>query len=175
MVVLTAGAAICTGGFSLGAQAAAIGGAFLVGSALDADKKKKENERQQLALKGEISKEIRDEINNLQGERSQLASQQNTIDQQIAQKQSKLNDPNISEAEKTQIRGEIAALMSQRGSVEQQIKGLDDRINNLLKNAQQTVTGGGGLANLEMDYQTKLIIAAVVFLVIYFMVIKDNK
>ncbi|KLL04215.1 MAG: hypothetical protein MRECE_2c116 [Mycoplasmataceae bacterium CE_OT135] len=166
--------AVVTGGTSLAVQAACIGGALLVGAAIDNDRKKRENENQQLNLKGEVSKEIRDEINNLQDERSQLASQQNTTDQQIAQKQSKLNDPNISEHEKAQIRNEIASLMSSRGSIEQQIKNLDDKISNLLKNAQQTITGGGGLANLEMDYQTKLIIAAVVFLVIYFLLIKDK-
>ncbi|CAJ0882531.1 10666_t:CDS:2 [Entrophospora sp. SA101] len=173
-VILTAGAAVLTGGASIGIQAACIGGAFLVGASIDADKKKRENENKQLNLKSEVSKEIRDEINNLQDERSQLASQQNTIDQQVAQKQNRLNDPNVSEHEKAQIRSEIAALMSSRSSVEQQIKSLDDKINALLKNAQQTITGGGGLANLEIDYQTKLIIAAVVFLVIYFLLIKDK-
>ena len=170
----TVAMAVVTGGSSLVVQAACIGGALVIGSAIDNDRKKKENENKQLALKGEVSKEIRQEINNLKDERTQLASQANTIDQQIAQKQNKLNDPNTSETEKAQIRSEIATLVSSKGSLEQKIKGLDDKINDLLKNAQQTITGKGGLANLEMDYQTKLIIAVVVFAIIYFMVIKDN-
>ncbi|KLL03753.1 MAG: hypothetical protein MRECE_9c003 [Mycoplasmataceae bacterium CE_OT135] len=167
--------AVVTGGTSLAVQAACIGGALLVSAAIDNDRKKRENENQQLTLKGEVSKEIRDEINNLQDERSKKANEANTTDQQIVQKKNKLNDPNVSEQEKARIRSEITALMSNRSSTEQQIKNLDDKINNLLKNAQQTVTGGNSLANLEMDYQTKLIIAAVVFLVIYFLLIKDNE
>jgi hypothetical protein len=142
---------------------------------MDDDKKKKENENKALNLKGEISKQIREEINNLQNERSQEASQLNTLDQQIAQKQNKLNDPNVSETEKVQIRSEIASLVSQRSSIQTRIKGLDEKIESLIKQGNKTVTGGGGLSLPEMDHNTKLIIGAIIFLVIYFAFIKDKE
>src|SRR3954447_24180866 len=126
-------AAVATGGLSIGIQAAVVGGAFLLGASLDDDRRKRENESEQLKLNTQVTQEIKDAVNNLQNERNQLASQQNTIDQQVAQKQAKLNDPNVSENEKAQIRGEIATLMSQRGSIEQKIKGLNDQIANLIK------------------------------------------
>ena len=148
---------------------------FLAGSALDADLQKRENENKQLNLKGEISKQIREEINNLQSERSQEASQLNNLDQQIAQKQNKLNDPNTPENEKAQIRSELASLVSQRSNIQGRIKTLDDKIESLIKQGKQTVTGGTGLANIEFDYNTKLIIGAIIFLVIYFAFIKEDR
>src|SRR3954471_5417590 len=129
----TAVMAIATGGLSIGVQAACIGGAFLLGASLDDDRKKRENESEQLKLNAQVTQEIKEAVNNLQNERANLASQQNTIDQQIAQKQNKLNDPNTSETEKAQIRSEIAALMSNRSGIEQKIKGLDEQIANLIK------------------------------------------
>ncbi|CAI2178294.1 15690_t:CDS:2 [Funneliformis geosporum] len=174
-IVATVAVGIATGGASLAVQAAAIGGAYLVGSAIDSDNKKKENENKQLNLKGEISKQIKEEINNLQNERSQEASQLNTLDQNIAQKQSKLNDPNVSESEKVQIRSELASLVSQRSSSQTRIKGLDEKIESLIKQGNKAVTGGGGLSLLEMDHNTKLIIGAIIFLVIYFTFIKEKE
>ena len=173
-IIATGVAAVVTGGASLAVQAVTIGGAYLLGSAMDDDKKKQENENKQLNLKGEISKQIRDEINNLQGERSNEASQLNNLDQQITQKQNKLNDPNTSENEKAQIRSELASLVSQRSSIQGRIKSLDDKIESLIKQGKQTVTGGTGLANLELDYNTKLMIGAIIFLVIYFTFIKEK-
>ncbi|CAI2191966.1 12302_t:CDS:2, partial [Funneliformis geosporum] len=133
-IIATTAVAIATGGTSLAVQAAAIGGAYLL---------------------GEISKQIKEEIGNLQNERSNEASQLNTLDQQISQKQSKLNDPNVSETEKTQIRSELASLVSQRSSSQTRIKGLDEKIESLIKQGNKTVTGGGGLSLLEMDHNTK--------------------
>lgn len=173
----TAIAAVATGGLSLGVQAACVGGALLLGASLDSDRKKRENESEQLKANTQITAEIRDVVNNLQNERSQLASQQNNIDQQIAQKQAKLNDPNTSEPEKEQLRGEIVALMADRGTIDQKIKGIDEKIAELIKsnpNSKQKL----GLINLpkaqDLDLQTKMIMAGVVFLIIYFMMIKDN-
>ncbi|CAG8676247.1 9812_t:CDS:1, partial [Funneliformis caledonium] len=59
---------------------------FLVRIAIDADVKKQINENKKL-----------DEIKNLQDEKNSNASQLNNLDQQIAQKQNKLNDPNTPE------------------------------------------------------------------------------
>ncbi|CAI2185952.1 15961_t:CDS:2 [Funneliformis geosporum] len=174
-IVATVAVGIATGGTSLAVQAAAIGGAYLVGSAIDSDNKKKENENKQLNLKGEISKQIRDEINNLQNDRSNEASQLNNLDQQIAQKQNKLNDPNVSETEKAQIRSELASLVSQRSSIQTRIKTLDEKIEGLIKQGNKTITSGGGLSSLEIDYNTKLIIGAIIFLVIYFAFIKEKE
>lgn len=161
-----------TGGTSL----AIYGGiGLLAGSAIDVDMQKIENENKQLNLKGEVSKQIREEINNLQNERGQEASQLNTLDQQISQKQSKLNDPNVPEIEKTQIRSELASLVSQRSSIQGRIKGLDEKIEKLIKQGNQTITGGTGLANLELDNNTKLMIGAIIFLIIYFTFIKEKE
>jgi predicted RNase H-like nuclease (RuvC/YqgF family) len=169
--------AVVTGGSSLVVQAACIGGALVIGSSIDNDRKKKENESKQIEANKQITGEIKDAVNNLQNDRSQLASQANTIEQQIAQKQNKLNDPNTSETEKAQIRSEIAALMSSKGGLEQKIKGLDKQIADLIKsnpNSKQEP----GLINLpktqDLDFQTKMIIGAVIFLIMYFMMIKDQ-
>ena len=173
-IIATTVAAVVTGGASLVIQAAAIGGAYLVGSALDADRKQKEQEDKKLNLAGKAGEAITGQVNNLQNQRNQIVQESEDLIKELQKHKAKLNDPNTSETEKAQIRSEIATLVSSKGSLEQKIKGLDDKINDLLKNAQQTITGKGGLANLEMDYQTKLIIAVVVFAIIYFMVIKDN-
>ncbi|CAG8648579.1 5154_t:CDS:2, partial [Ambispora gerdemannii] len=141
-IVATVAVGIATGGTSLVIQAAAIGGAYLVGSALDADRKKQENENKQLNLKGEISKQIRDEINNLQDERNQKASQLNTLEQHLAQKQNKLNDPNTPEYEKAQIRSEITSFVAQIDKLKKEINGYDDKINGLIKQSGKTITGG---------------------------------
>jgi len=98
----------------------------------------------------------------------------NNLDQQIAQKQNKLNDPNTPESEKAQIRSELASLVSQRSSIQTRIKTLDDKIESLIKQGNKTVTGGTGLANIELDYNTKLMIGAIIFLVIYFAFIKEK-
>ncbi|CAJ0830456.1 7084_t:CDS:10 [Entrophospora sp. SA101] len=154
-IVATVAVGIATGGTSLVVQAAAIGGVYLVGSAIDDDRKKRENENKQLNLKGEITKQIRDEINNLQDERNQKASQLNTLEQHLAQKQNKLNDPNTPEHEKAQIRSEITSFVSQIDKLKKEINGYDDKINGLIKQSGKTITGGTGLANIELDYNTK--------------------
>ena len=159
-----------TGGTSMALAYGGIG--LMAGAAIDADVKKRENENKQLNLKTEISKQIRDEIEKLQNERSSEASQLNNLDQQIAQKQNKLNDPNTPEQEKIQIRSEIASLVSQRSSIQTRIKNLDDKIENLIKQSGKTITGSG---SLEFDYQTKMIIGAIIFLVIYFTLIKEKE
>ena len=111
----------------------------------------------------------------MQDERSNEASQLNNLDQQIAQKQNKLNDPNTPEQEKIQIRSELASLVSQRSSIQGRIKGLDEKIEKLIKQSNQAIGGGGGLSNLEMGPETKLIIGAIIFLVIYFTLIKEKE
>jgi len=162
-----------TGGTSLAIGLGAAG--FIAGSTIDADIKKRENENKQLNLKGEVSKQIREEINNLQNDRSQETSQLNNLDQQIAQKQNKLNDPNVSESEKAQTRSELATFVSQRSSIQTRIKRLDEKIESLIKQGNKTVTGRGGLSNLEMNHETKLIIGVIIFLVIYFTLIKEKE
>jgi hypothetical protein len=97
------------------------------------------------------------------------------LDQQITQKQNKLNDPQVPEQEKAQIRSELASLVSQRGSIQTRIKGLDEKIESLIKQGNKTITGGTGLASLELDYNTKLMIGAIIFLVIYFTFIKEKE
>jgi hypothetical protein len=97
------------------------------------------------------------------------------LDQQINQKQNKLNDPNTSEHEKSQIRSELASLVSQRSSMQARIKSLDEKIESLIKQGNKAITGGTGLANMELDYNTKLMIGAIIFLVIYFTFIKEKE
>lgn len=68
-------AAIATGGASLVIQAAVIGGAFVVGSALDADRNQKEQEDKKLALAGKAGEAITGQVNNLQNERNQIVQE----------------------------------------------------------------------------------------------------
>ena len=175
-IVATVAVGIATGGTSLAVQAACVGGAFLVANSIDTDRKKRENESKQLDLKKGISDEVKKEVNNLQDERQQEASKINTIDQQIAQNQTKLDNPNISEEEKAQIRSEIASLIASKSSAEQSIKNLDGKISNLIKS--NPANKSDSIINLpkaeELDFQTKLIIGGIIFLIIYFMLIKDS-
>ncbi len=56
------------------------------------------------------------------------------------------------------------------------ISDFDRKINELLKNIPGNDNGNKkGLMNLEMDYNTKLIIGAIIFLVIYFTFIKEKE
>lgn len=158
-----------TGGTSLYVSMAVCGGIGLVaGHFLDDDKQKKEKENQQLALNTQVSKEVRDQIHNLQEDRSKEVSNMNTLDQQLAQKQNKLNDPNISEQEKAQIRSEIASIVSQRGSIEQKIKNYDKQIEQLIKNLP-AMNGSGN----QIDTQKLLIIGGAGLVI--FLLLKNNR
>src|SRR5947209_2902507 len=149
---------------------AVCGGIGLVaGHLIDQDKAKKKKENQQLALNSQASKEIKDEVNNLQEQRTKEVSKANTLEQQLVQKQNKLNDPNTSEQEKAQIRSEIASLVSQRSAAEQRIKDYDKKIEDLLKN----IPGVKDLASQTTDTK-KLLIIGGACLAVYLLVIKDK-
>lgn len=131
------------------------------------DKNKREAENRQLT--NQASKEIKNEVNNIQDKRSQDVSQLSTLDQQLAQKQNKLNDPNVSETEKVQIRSEIASMVSQRSAAEQRIKDYDKKIEDLLKSIPGAKTPG-----TQIDLN-KLLLIGGAGLAIYFLVIKDKE
>ncbi|CAI2201570.1 13460_t:CDS:1, partial [Funneliformis geosporum] len=133
-IVATTVAAVATGGASLAIQAVAIGAAYLAGSAMDADIKKRENENKQLALAGKAGEVITNQVNGLQNDRSQKVNQLNTLEQQIQQKKSKLNDPNTSESEKAQIRSELISVVEQADKIRNEILDYDKKIEDLLKN-----------------------------------------
>lgn len=169
---LIAGACLAplTGGTSLIAATAVCGGVGLVaGYLLDKDEEKKEKENQQLVLNSQASREIKEEVNNLQNQRTQETSQLNNLEQQLSQKQNKLNDPNTPEQEKTQVRSEIASIVSQKSSLEQKIKSYDTKIDSLLKN----MPGGKASESQVIDTQ-KLLIIGGACLAIYLLVIKDK-
>src|ERR1044072_6376249 len=175
-IAATAALAFATAGTSLAVQAVGIGAAVLVGSSIDADRKKRENESKQLDLKKDISDETKKEVENLQNQRSQEASEVNTMDRQLAQKQTRLNDPNTPEEEKVQLRSDIATIMANKSSREQNIKNLDSKISGLIK-SNPAAKPESGIINLpkaeEIDFQTKLIIGGIIFLIIYFVMIKE--
>jgi len=175
-IAATVAIGIATGGSSLAVQVIGYGSAILIGSSIDTDRKKRENEGKQLDLKKDISNETKKEVENLQNQRNQDASEVNTMDQQLAQKQTRLNDPNTPEEEKIQLRSDIATIMANKSSKEQNMKNLDEKISNLIKS--NSITKPGSIINLpkaeELDFQTKLIIGGIIFLIIYFMVIKDS-
>lgn len=162
-----------TGGTSLIASAALCGGIGLVaGHFLDLDQEKRNKENQELSLKGEVSKQIKDEVKALQEERAKEASNANNLDQQLAQKQNKLNDPNTPEAEKAQIRSEIAGLIAQKSASEQRIKDLDNRIQGLINSAQKTITGEKEL--FAINSQTKMMLVVAGTLVVIYWLNKDK-
>ena len=175
-IAATVAIGIATGGSSLAVQVIGYGSAILIGSSIDTDRKKRENEGKQLDLKKDISNETKKEVENLQNQRNQDASEVNTMDQQLAQKQTRLNDPNTPEEEKIQLRSDIATIMANKSSKQQNMKNLDEKISNLIKS--NSITIPGSIINLpkaeELDFQTKLIIGGIIFLIIYFMVIKDS-
>lgn len=177
-IAATTALAVITGGSSLAVQAIGIGAAVVIGSSIDADRKKRENESKQLDLQKGVSDETKKEVENLQGERSQEANKLNAIDQQVAQKQNRLNSSNLTEPERTQLKSEIAALISSKSTPERNIKELDSKISSLIKSNPLVKPNNLGIINLpkaeELDFQTKLIIGGIVFLIIYFMVIKDS-
>lgn len=164
-VAATAVTAIATGGTSLIAVGIAAGAGYL----LDADRKQRELEEKQLNIAGQAGQAIRGEINNIQDKRTQDVSQLNTLQQQVTQKQAKLNDPNTPEHEKVQIRSEIASAMSQASTIEQRIKGYDKQIEDLLKN----VPGANNTKSQGIDTKQLLIIGGAC-LAIYLLVIKDK-
>jgi archaellum component FlaG (FlaF/FlaG flagellin family) len=143
------------------------------GHFLDLDQEKRNKENKELNLKGEVSKQIKDEVSNLQEERSREISNSNNIQQQIAQKQNLINDPNTPEHVKTQARSDLAALIAQGSSSDAKIKELNDKIKALIDNAQKTVTGDKGLS-LEMKPQTKMMLVAAGAVIVIYWLNKDK-
>lgn len=166
---VTAGGSLALTGTTLAYAGIGLG----IGYWLDEDKKKRDNESKAIEQNTEITKQIRDEITNLQDERSQEASKLNNLEQQQAQKETKLNDPNTPESEKAQIRSEIASIISQRGSAEKRIKELDEKIANLIK-----ANPGVGNANEnntslpKIGYEKMLMIGGAILIV--YLIAKDK-
>ena len=170
-VTATVVTTVVTGGTNLIAMGIAAGAGYL----LDADRKQREQEDKKLALVGKAGETISNEVKGLQNQRTDKISQLNTLEQQIQQKKNKLNDPNISEEEKAQIRSELASFVAQADKLKEEILDYDKKIDDLLKNIPGNDNKKGGLINLEnMDPQTKLIVGAIIFLIIYFAFIKEK-
>lgn len=164
-----------TGGASLALGCAAAG--FVAGSIVDDDMHKREQENKKLVLAGKAGEVITNQVNGLQDDRSKKVAQLNNLEQLIQQKKNKLNDPNVSESEKIQIRSELASFVAQADKLKEEILGYDKKIEELLKNIPDgSEKKKGGLINLEsMDPQTKMIMGAIIFLIIYFAFIKDKE
>lgn len=69
----------------------------------------------------------------------------------------------------------IPIIQTQLDEKSKQVSDFDRKINDLLKNIPDGSNKGGGLANLELDNNTKLIIGAIIFLIIYFAFIKEKE
>jgi len=170
-------AAVVTGGASLVIQAAAIGGAFIVGSAMDADRQQKEQEDKKLALAGKAGDAVRGQINDLQDRRNKVVQESEDLIKELQKHKSKLNDPNATPEEKDLAKRMIPIIQNQLDEKSKLISNYDKKIEDLLKNIPDgSGKGKGGLINLEsMDQQTKMIMGAIIFLVIYFAFIKEKE
>ncbi|CAG8773348.1 27403_t:CDS:10, partial [Gigaspora margarita] len=174
-IVATVAAGIATGGASLVIQAVAIGGAYLVGSALDADRKQKEQEDKKLALAGKAGEAIAGQVSNLQNQRNQVVQESEELIKELQKHKAKINDPNATPEEKELAKKMIPIIQAQLDEKSKQVSDFDRKINDLLKNIPDGSNKGGGLANLELDNNTKLIIGAIIFLIIYFAFIKEKE
>lgn len=166
--------AVVTGGASLAIQAAAIGGAYIIGSAMDADRKQQETEKQKLALTGKAGEAITGQVNNLQNERNKVVQEAEELIKELQKYKAKLNDPNATPEEKDQAKKMIPIIQNQLDEHSKKVSEYDKKIADLLNRIPDGSGNNKGLINLEMDYQTKLIIGAIIFLVIYFTMIKDK-
>src|SRR3954447_95272 len=175
-IVATTVAAVVTGGSSLVIQAAAIGGAYLAGSALDADRKQKEQEDKKLAIAGKAGEAITGQVNNLQNQRNQVVQESEDLIKELQKHKAKVNDPNATPEEKDLAKRMIPIIQSQLDEKSKLISDYDKKIADLLKNIPDgSEKNKGGLINLEsMDPQTKLIMCAIIFLIIYFAFIKEK-
>jgi hypothetical protein len=89
---------------------------------------------------------------------------------------SKLNDPNATPEEKDLAKRMIPIIQSQLDEKGKLISDYDKKIDDLLKNILGNDSKKGGLINLEsMDHQTKLIMGAIIFLIIYFVFIEEKE
>ncbi|CAI2189541.1 10684_t:CDS:2 [Funneliformis geosporum] len=172
----TVATAVVTGGASLVIQAAAIGGAYLVGSALDADRKQKEQEDKKLNLAGKAGEVVSGQVNDLQNRRNKVVQESEELIKEMQKHKAKLNDPNATPEEKELAKKMIPIIQTQLDDKTRIITDYDKKIADLLKNIPGVDNKKGGLINLEsMDPQTKMIIGVIVFLVIYFAFIKEKE
>ena len=176
-IIATGVAAVVTGGASIVIQAAAIGGAYLLGSAMDADRKQKEQEDKKLALAGKAGDAVRGQVNDLQDRRNKVVQESEDLIKEMQKHKSKLNDPNATPEEKDLAKRMIPIIQNQLDEKSKEISNYDKKIEDLLKNIPDgTDRKKGGLINLEsMDPQTKLIMGAIIFLIIYFVFIKEKE
>lgn len=173
----TTAAAIATGGASLVIQAAAVGGAFIVGSAMDADRQQKVQEDKKLTLAGKAGEAITGQVNNLQNQRNQVVQESEDLIKELQKHKTKLNDPNATPEEKELAKKMIPIIQAQLDEKSKVISDYDKKIEDLLKNIPDgSEKKKGGLINLEsMDPQTKMIMGAIIFLIIYFAFIKEKE
>src|SRR6185437_5110254 len=88
---------------------------------------------------------------------------------ELQRHKAKSNDPNATPEEKDLAKRMIPIIESQLNDKQRKISDYDKKIAELLNSIPDgSNKKGGGLSNLELDYQTKLIIGAIIFLVIYF-------
>ena len=175
-IVATGVAAVVTGGASLVVQGVAIGGAFLAGTLIDNDTKKRENENKKLNLAGKAGEAITTQVNGLQNDRNKVVKEAEELIKELQRHKAKLNDPNATPEEKDLAKRMIPIIENQISEKDKKISDIDRKIEDLLK----TIPDGsekskGGLINLgSMDPQTKLIMGAIIFLIIYFAFIKEK-
>ena len=119
---------------------------------------------------------MRSQVNDLQTRRNQVVQESEDLIKEVQKHKAKLNDPNATSEEKDLAKKMIPIIQTQLDEKTRIITDYDKKIEDLLKN----IPGGGekkpgGLINLEsMDPQTKLIMGAIIFLIIYFVFIKEK-
>jgi len=144
---------------------------------MDADRKQKEQEDKKLALAGKAGDAVRGQVNDLQDRRNKVVQESEDLIKEMQKHKSKLNDPNATPEEKDLAKRMIPIIQNQLDEKSKEISNYDKKIEDLLKNIPDgTDRKKGGLINLEsMDPQTKLIMGAIIFLIIYFVFIKEKE
>lgn len=172
-IAASAAAAIATGEASLVIQAVAIGGAFVIGSMIDADQQQRNIENKKLALAGKAGEAVQSQVNSLQDQRNQTVKEAEELAKELQKHKNKLNDPNATKNETELAKKMIPIIQNQLDEKSRKVSDYDRKIEDLLKNIPDGTDKGSKLG--EIDPQTKLIIGAIVFLVIYFALIKEKE
>jgi len=115
-------------------------------------------------------------VNDLQDRRNKVVQESEDLIKELQKHKGKLNDPNATPEEKDLAKKMIPIIQAQLDEKTRIITDYDKKIEDLLKNIPDgSEKKKGGLINLEsMDPQTKLIMGAIIFLIIYFIFIKEK-
>src|SRR5947207_1844977 len=104
-----------------------------------------------------------------------MAKEAEELIKELQKHKAKENDPNATPEERERAKKMIPIIQNQLDEKSGKVNDYDKKIDELLKNIPGSGGNKGVLTNFQPDFQTKIIIAVVVFAVIFFMIIKDKE